>query len=308
MDARAEAEQRLGGRYEVRVLEPSPPASHDPPYFADDPVARGEGSSGRPVVSPVATGDLLWIDLAGEDEALAAWCAERWLGPYPRLGPVPDQLATTRVALHRLAERVIAPARQAANGKIGLRYTRGGFGTPFFGANLQIRVSGRELIVQDADVENPAPISTLAAAAAHVGLIGADELDDDPLRVDAAASVFLGDWYGFSTSVLEQLRAGLGADADPSRVQLWPEHFDLAVELGAESAGARAAYGASPGDEAHPEPYLYVAPWEAPEAGPLWQATGFGGAELPYSTLLAATDQRAVALTFFEERLVALGP
>ena len=71
-------------------------------------------------------------------------------------------------------------------------------------------------------------------------------------------------------------------------MQLWPEHFDVALELGAESSGGRAAYGLSPGDEAHDEPYLYVAPWQAPEPGPLWQAETFAGAELSYRRLIAA--------------------
>ena len=89
-------------------------------------------------------------------------------------------------------------------------------------------------------------------------------------------------------------------------MQLWPEHFDVALELGAESLGARAAYGLSPGDEAHDEPYLYVAPWQAPEPGPLWRAATFAGAELSYASLLAAPDQRGAALAFFSARLDAL--
>ena len=92
---------------------------------------------------------------------------------------------------------------------------------------------------------------------------------------------FLGDWYGFAYSVLEELRAGAGAGARrPARVQLWPEHFDAAVDLGAEAGGRRATFGASPGDGEHPEPYLYVAPWSPPDDGELWNATAFTGAEL----------------------------
>ena len=111
-----------------------------------------------------------------------------------------------------------------------------------------------------------APITTLDAAAEHIGrdLLPDDvELDREPLDVDPAAAAFLGDWYGFAASVLEELRASAATDVDRSRVQLWPEHFDLAVELGSEAAGAPAAYGLSPGDDDHAEPYLYVAPWVA---------------------------------------------
>lgn len=305
----AEAFERVGGRYEVRVLEPSPPAVNDPPWFADDPVARGEVPPDRLVISPVATGDVLWEELAAQDEHLAGWCAERWLAAYRNLGPAPGSLEQTRLGLHRLTEQLMSPARAKANGKIALRYTRGGLGTPFFGEDVQIRVAGDELIVEQAGRERAAKISTLAAAADHVGrdLLPDDlALDDSPLGVDPAAARFLGDWYGFACNVLETLRGGAAEQADPSRVQLWAEHFDLAVELGSEDAGRRAGYGCSPGDEHHPEPYLYVAPWVARAPGELWQATGFNGAEMSYAELLSADDQRALALEFFGDRLAAL--
>ena len=46
--------------------------------------------------------------------------------------------------------------------------------------------------------------------------------------------------------------------------------------------------GASPGDDEHDEPYLYVGPWSEQPPGPLWNANGFAGAELGYAELLAA--------------------
>jgi hypothetical protein len=283
-DARREAFERLDGRYEVRVLEPSPPAVADAPWFADDPTARGEVDAGRTLVSPVPTGDVLWDDLAREDADLAEWCADRWMGSYRRLDAVPASLAETRLALHRLAETVMSPARAQATGKIALRYTHGGFGTPYFGDDRQMRVEGDELVVDGPEGERREPIE----------------------GVDASASRFLGDWYGFCASVLEQLRAEL-ADQEPSRVQLWPEHFDLATELGSEEQGRRAGYGGSPGDELHEEPYLYVVPWQ-PECarGDLWTSPAFRGAELPFAALLEAGDQRALALKFFRARLDAL--
>jgi len=306
---RAEAYQRLAGRYEVRVLEPSPPAVSTPPWFADDPVERGVVPNGRQLVSPVATGDLLWSALAAGNDDLADWCTDRWLAAYRRLPPAPPpNLEATRRALQRLAESVISPARRAVNGKIGLRYKRGGFGTPFFADDVQIRVERRELIVHDRDGTRRAPITTLSAAADHVGrerLPSDVELDDQALDVDAGAASFLGDWYGLADSVLEELRAG--AATDPSRVQLWPEHFDLALECGSEEQSARATFGFSPGDEQHPEPYVYVAPWVPPAPGELWEATGFAGAELPYAELAAAADQRATALEFVRARADALG-
>jgi hypothetical protein len=110
--------------------------------------------------------------------------------------------------------------------------------------------------------------------------------------------------------VLEEIRALVHDDEQPSRVQLWPEHFDVAVDIGIEQTGARATYGASPGDAAHPEPYLYVTPWsEITGLEELFTATDFDGAEMPYAELLRCGDgyaQRAHALRFFSDRRAAL--
>ena len=101
----------------------------------------------------------------------------------------------------------------------------------------------------------------------------------------------LGDFYGFACSVLEQLRAD-ESQADSTLVLLWPEHFDIAMELGDEAAGQRADFGGSPGDENHDEPYLYVGPSNADLAsGEPWNATGFKGA----AELLRAACRRRPA-------------
>jgi hypothetical protein len=282
---RAEAEDKLGGDYEARVLEPSPPAVTDPPY-ADDPVDPGEVPEGRELVSPVHNrGDHTWDEIAAQDPEIAPWCAERWLGAWKRLEPLPATFAGTRIVLHKVAEAVVAPARKPEN-EISLRYTRGGFGTPFFeegGADCQVRIEGAELIRQRGAKESREPL---------------------PAEVDEAASRALGDFYGFACSVLEQLRAD-ESEAESTIVRIWPEHFDMAVELG--DGEARANFGASPGDENHDEPYLYVGPFDAGLAsGELWNATGFPGAELGYSELLTADDQRRAALDFMRERYRAL--
>jgi hypothetical protein len=49
-----------------------------------------------------------------------------------------------------------------------------------------------------------------------------------------------------------------------------------------------------------------VAPWVAPPAGELLQASGFSGAELSYAELLSADAPREAALDFFRARLAAL--
>src|ERR687884_377608 len=58
------------------------------------------------------------------------------------------------------------------------------------------------------------------------------------------------------------LRALPGGFGTPPFGDVMQVHVDVAIELGSEERGQRAAYGGSPGDEEHPEPYLYVAPWD----------------------------------------------
>lgn len=306
--ARREASERIGGRYAVRVLEPSPPAVDDGVWFADDPTARSDDPG--PVVSPVSTGDVLWEDLCVNDPDLAEWCADRRLGCHRRLEPLPDGFEATREALHRLAFYVLSPARQQANGKIGLRFTYRGVGTPFFGADQQVRVEDDLLVVQAGDAATARRLTTMreAATAAAVTLdpSRADGFDappfgdpDAPFEIGVASARVLADWYGFVTFVLEQLRADDPQGAAGTRVQIWPEHFDAAIELGDAEAGRRASFGGSPGDEHHPEPYLYVATWNEPPDHALFTETHFTGARLGYDDLLAADDQVAAAREFF---------
>jgi hypothetical protein len=213
------------------------------------------------------------------------------------LGLAPPDLARTRDALHAVAEHVVSPARVKATGnEIALKAAPRGFGTPRFPDGGRVTVSQAELYVEDGNGDlRHAPITTLGAAARLVGL-DATGLSDDPLAVDPVAADFLGVFFAFSSAALERLRA----DAeDPSPIRLWPEHFDIAFEAGDEAAGTRATYGASPGDEHHPEPYLYVAPWAEQSPSPLWNAGGFTGAELGWAELVEADDPNAEALRFW---------
>jgi hypothetical protein len=313
MHARREAEDRLGGRYEARVLVPSPPAMTEPPYFADDPVDVGDRAGDRPVISPVPNADETWDGLLREERALEAWCADRWLGGWRRLPDPPDGVEQSRRGLHTLAEWVLSPARTAANGKIGLRFTYGGVGTPFFRAadgDRQVRVDGVELVVDSGDTERRFPLTTLsdAAAQAACGLEGPTAYtpsttrdDDAPRLVEPDGAAFYAAWFGFSTSVLEELRAEAHADEEPARVQLWPEHFDLSVELGAEADGRRAGFGCSPGDGEHPLPYAYVTPWGDVPDDPYWTEPHFRGARIGWDAIAAAVDQRDAVLEFFRQ-------
>jgi hypothetical protein len=202
-----------------------------------------------------------------------------------RLLPLPDRFAETVSELHRVAEEVVAPARKPDN-EIALEPTAGGYGTPEFeweGATHQVRVEGNEL-VRETDGEE----------------------EREALNVDAASADALARWYEFGREVLERLRGEANVNDGATEPILWPEHFDVAIEMGNEAAGARATYGFSPGDENHPEPYAYVAPWTAQPAGGFWNARGFGGAELGYGDLLASEDPGKAALDFMRSRRDAL--
>lgn len=208
------------------------------------------------------------------------------------LGPLPPGFATTRTAMHRIAEEVLKPRREAETGnEIALRFTTGGFGTPPWenglvsGRSGQVRVEGLELVTTDGDE------------------VQRERLAESGFDEDAAAA--LAAWFAFGTVVLADL-IDIHGDLEPAPIRLWPEHFDVATELGSEDAGTRATFGASPGDEDHPEPYLYVGPWIPPATGTGWNATGFDGAELTYAELLAANHQPGAAATFFADRLSAL--
>jgi hypothetical protein len=234
------------------------------------------------------------------------------LGAWRRLAPVADvdALLVTRRSWHVVAEHVLAPFRYRACSKIGLRSTNGGVGIPFVrwdGRDTQLRIDGGDLVV-DRGPETRDPVTTLRAAAAAAGVdVGArtdvytpttDAEPDEVLPVDRDAAARLGDWFGFAASVLEEVRVG-AADGGSTRLQVWPEHFDCSVDLGDEAAGQRGTFGASPGDDAHPLPYLYVTHWAPVADDPYWNDSAFGGASFGYEALVSADEQRRDALAWF---------
>lgn len=313
-DPRTEAAMLLPNGHEARVLEPSPPAELDPEYFADDPTDPS-GATGT-LVTPIPGEGMAWRELAARDDRIAGYAAEHWLDGERRLTALPDGYDATRRSLHQIAFFAVAPKRFAANGKLGLRYTHHGFGTPFFqgsDGDEQVRIEGDLLVHQTAGEVRTERITTLDAATRFLGLEYSeswfeafhDPLEpvgaDTPLTVDPTVTEAIGAWFGFATHVFERARRTSGA-RDVSRVQLWPEHFDPAFEMGSADDEARASYGASPGDDAQPEPYLYVAAWgEIDRNDPFWNDSTFNGASLTYRDLLDADDPYATALEFIQE-------
>jgi hypothetical protein len=222
------------------------------------------------------------------------------------LAALPDSFAPTRLALHAVAEHVCAAARYASERRIGLVPTPGGFGTPLFGDDEQVRVDGIEIVHRRRGAERRAPLTTLEAAAEFVGVpLGAPDVytavtpavPDALLAGDAASAAVLADWYAFAADALSWIRAEYAAHA-PSDATLWPEHFDYALDLGDADGGTRANYGASPGDDAIAVPYLYVGPWAAAARTGFLAEHSFGAA-CPYDELRGADDPGAAARAFF---------
>src|SRR4051794_12946292 len=170
------------------------------------------------------------------------------------LPPIPPGFASTREAMHRLAEDVIKPFREFNTGEFPLIRTPGGFGIPEFGGGNSVRVEGTELVVAGDGQERRAPITSLRGAGEFIdpGLLARlPELPDDPLEIDPAAAEALAASYRVGEAALERLIEDADPDDAPTSPTLWPEHFDLAIESGPEDEGLRANYGMSPGDAGH---------------------------------------------------------
>lgn len=228
------------------------------------------------------------------------------------LEPLPPTFGDTRRALHQIAFFAISPARHDAVGRMGLRPTPGGFGTPPFEGRVA-RVEGDHLIHEHPGGSDSTAVSTTRQAARFFGreyeaqwfpdfhdpLTPGDP--DEPLTVDPTATAVLGEWLRFGFEVLDELRSVATTDDDPSETQIWPEHFDAAAELGSAEEGRRASYGFSPGDDGSAEPYLYVAPWNDFAADRYWNADSFRGARMGYGELSATADPVATAFEFLSQ-------
>ena len=180
-------------------------------------------------------------------------------------------LAETRAAWHRVAEHVLAAARYTATGHIGLAPTPDGFQTPPFGADGRyLAVDGTDLIVGDVTGSRRTRLATIRAAASFAGVTPgapaqvyqpATPLDlDQPLLIDPGAARLLAGWYNLGAQGMSRFAADI-PDEQPSAAVLWPEHFDLGITAAAVN------YGASPGDDYCPVPYLYASPHEGPPPG-----------------------------------------
>jgi hypothetical protein len=235
------------------------------------------------------------------------------------MAPMNDA-AGTRRALQRVAVHIVARARQQATGRFSLRVAPGGFATPEFGSDARrVRVS-RGLLVVESDAESRAgtvarriagaSLRELAAVAAvdidralDVGHDSPEPGDpDEPIVVDLRVVDELAGWFALVAAALDRVVASVeAASSSPSLTRLWPEHFDVALDLAAKP-GVRANLGGSPGDEFSSDPYLYVGPWtdDRPGEPGFWNAP-FGAACL--RSALNADDPVEAAAGFFLDGL-----
>jgi hypothetical protein len=237
---------------------------------------------------------------------------------------LPDDWPAQRETLRRIATHVLAQAQQKVTGHFALMPLPGGFGTPQFGTDRQrVRLSGGSMFVENTNtMRDGAPAATtsvhmiagssirdLCAAAGFepdaAFSVGEDTPSpgdiDEMLMLDSDATTVLGDWYLLGQRALDVTLASL-PDPQASIVRLWPEHFDVGIDIAVDSRskpGVRANLGAAAGDTFHQEPYLYVAPWgtDRPGSPEFWNAPF--GATLGYGDLDVSENPLAAAIEFF---------
>ncbi len=210
------------------------------------------------------------------------------------MAPPESVIVATRRQLHGIAENLIAGPQYRDSGTIRMAVRPDGF----TGTVLPVAVQGTSLVWPDGEVPLSGPASGIAAAAGipfgpppvgvyqPVAPLPPDSIIDlDP----AAADVIYRCLYAGGTAVTESLKHG--------HPVLWPEHFDVGAEENEVN------YGVAAGDDVHPLPYAYVAPWghaERPRPGTVWNAPF--GALLPVD-LDADIDTMAADIVAFIARV-----
>lgn len=204
-----------------------------------------------------------------------------------------NELATTRRALHAVAELVLAGPQYRALGDLRLQVRPDGFGTV---VGPDVRVAHTTVIRDDvlAGIDG-ASAATLAkqlglsaSALTDVYSGGPGVSGDELLQVCADAAAHLAACFELGDTALGRF------EPEAERV-LWPEHFDVAIRVGDIN------YGVSPGDGFSPVPYAYVGPGRR-TGDPFWNAPF--GAAMPVAP---DTGVDAVVAFFRAGRAVAAG-
>jgi hypothetical protein len=217
----------------------------------------------------------------------------RLLSPAAPLLPL--SYPATRRSLHALACFVMAPARLARAGRIGLRPVPGGFGTPPFEDGSCIATRDGLLVREPGGVVG---ITTLRDAARFLDValindpaVGTDLPPFEPgrlLAVQPESARVMANWYAEGAAALTELRSRLAPRGEVSEAQIWPEHFDLAAEVSV-CGREMMTVGFSPGDAFCEGPYVYVTPRQAHRPDSFWNA--------PFGAYRRA-EQDAVPLDF----------
>ena len=117
--------------------------------------------------------------------------------------------------------------------------------------------------------------------------------------------------------LLKAFKGELRGESSP--VQLWPHHFDLALNWfsgrkvppyepeNEEYADEQMGFGFSTGDEGIPNPYFYITAYPWPEAllettlpaGAVWHTAGWKGALLMYQQLQMVSDPKELLHNFW---------
>lgn len=171
-------------------------------------------------------------------------------------------ITETRRQLHAIAENLLAGPQYRAAGTIRMAARPDGFA----GVALEVAVVGATLHWPNGQAPLSGPVSDLVEASGltfgpppgslyrATAPLGLDEvLDVDPDAAHLLHRVIYAGHLAVKGFIPEQ---------DPI---LWPEHFDIAA------AEDEVNFGVSAGDDYHPLPYAYVAPW-APHNGAFWNA------------------------------------
>jgi hypothetical protein len=193
-----------------------------------------------------------------------------------------NDLVRTRRTWHGLAELLLAGPQYRMSGTIRLRVVPGGFATiaaPDVAVDIDHLVADGHRFPAEgltyAELGRRAGVSAGRPDGLYADGSGVHPID--PIELSPTAARRLADAFALGDRALK-------AFAPDQTPVLWPEHFDLAITVDEVN------YGASPGDDYHPEPYAYVGPWQ-PRVGPFWNAP-FGAlrpiSELPDTDALVA--------------------
>jgi hypothetical protein len=234
----------------------------------------------------------------------------------------------TRTTLQRIANHVLSRAEFASSGTLGLRAAPGGFATTTIRQDRErLRISGATLVRESAAASGTwtrsisIDGSTLAELAAFADVDLTAEFwagndmpplgdVDEPIALHVESATRIAEWYAIVSEALDRVVHAAPAFSVPSLVQLWPEHFDAALDMAFDPqapAERRVNVGGSPGDGFHVAAYLYVGPWTSDRPGDAQYWNAPFGAVLGDDEIVSSSDPVEAAVAFFRTGLGLLG-